>query len=239
MDATTLRRTIAEVDSLAEHTDYLLKIAKPSVDIELVDIQPTPECSRFGGDPFVPTNFKFPTHERGEYRFLGQINFAETLNPPSLLPKSGLLSLFYAYDDEGEIFWGDDDYILGFYWDNFEQHSIIKSSTDKVRAERIGLTTSLNLPWNGELRDDWTFDPNLLWDLLDTSDRQEEYLLGYPSFNTLAYDPTPGDKWISLLTVRSLDEFDWCWHDGDKLMVFIEADKLAKCDFSYLKSDAG
>ena len=53
------------------------------------------------------------------------------------------------------------------------------------------------------------------------------------------YDPTPGAEWISLLTVGSLDEFEWCWHDGDTLMVFIEPAKLEQKDFSHLKSDAG
>jgi len=42
-----------------------------------------------------------------------------------------------------------------------------------------------------------------------------------------------------LLTLRSLKQFDWCWHDGDRPMVFIERERLAECDFSRLKGDAG
>ena len=44
---------------------------------------------------------------------------------------------------------------------------------------------------------------------------------------------------MSLITLMSNSELDWCWHDGDKLMVFIEKDKLLNKDFSCLKSDAG
>ena len=95
------------------------------------------------------------------------------------------------------------------------------------------------LPRHEDLRDDWPFDRDVLDQLTDAIDAPGEYLLGYPSFTSLAYDPTPGAEWISLLTVYSLDEFDWCWHDGDKLMVFIESEKLKKRDFSNLKSDAG
>jgi len=240
MDAVTLTNAVSRIETLAEYVEYLLKIAKPCVDIDLVDLRVTQECSRFGGDPFVPLDFKFPPHEVGEYRFLGQINFAEIADPPSILPESGLLTIFYAYDEEGEIFWGDDDYILGFYWRDWQNHTLLKLPTKNLsKARRIVLTAGINLPFNDELRDDWAFDPELLWELVEIVDPNHEYLLGYPSFNSLAYDPTPGKEWISLLTVSSLPEFDWCWHDGDKLMVFIEADKLAKGDFSCLKSDAG
>ncbi|MBW2960547.1 DUF1963 domain-containing protein [Mesonia sp. JHPTF-M18] len=36
--------------------------------------------------------------------------------------------------------------------------------------------------------------------------------------------------------MRSLE---WNWHDGGYLMLFIEKDKLAKGDFSNIKTDAG
>ena len=64
-------------------------------------------------------------------------------------------------------------------------------------------------------------------------------LLGYPSVSSLGYDPTPGPKWLPLLTLTSHDHLEWCWHDGDYLFVFIERDRLAARDFSRLRSDAG
>jgi len=64
-------------------------------------------------------------------------------------------------------------------------------------------------------------------------------MLGYPSHYSLMYDPTPGEDWVSLITLASYDEFEWCWHDADKLMVFIEKSKLEAKDFSNLKADAG
>jgi hypothetical protein len=65
------------------------------------------------------------------------------------------------------------------------------------------------------------------------------YLLGYPFNTTLAYDPTPGPEWRSLLTLSSDDELEWCWHDGDWLVTFIEQQRLHAGDFSQIKSDAG
>ena len=240
MDLDTLAKIISGIEAVAEHVEYILNLAKPSVDIELVGETPDDAGSRFGGHPLVPKGFQWPSHEVGEYRFLGQINFAEIINAPESLPKSGLLSIFYAFDEDGEVFWGDDGYIRGFYWADFDGHSIFDSPTDDVPAARkISLTGGVDIPRHEDLREDWPFDSDELYQLTDAIAAKDEYLLGYPSFTSLAYDPTPDPEWISLLTVHSLDDFDWCWHDGDKLMVFIESENLEKRDFSNLKSDAG
>ena len=65
------------------------------------------------------------------------------------------------------------------------------------------------------------------------------WLFGYPRNGTLAYDPTPGPEWRSLLTLGSNDKFEWYWHDGDTLVTFIEEVRLRVGDFSRIKSDAG
>ncbi len=240
MNLETLQTIAANIETIADHTAYVINLAKPSVDIEIVTAAPKDFGSRFGGHPFVPTHFQWPIHEVGEYRFLGQINFAEIIDRPTALPDSGLLSLFYAYDDEGEVFWGDDGYILGFYYLDYDRHIIYNSPTENTPdPKRFTLTGSIDVPRHEDLRDDWPFDDEALNELSETIDAKDNYLLGYPSFTSLGYDPTPGTEWISLLTVHSLDEFDWCWHDHDKLMIFIESDKLANRDFSSLKSDAG
>ena len=130
--------------------------------------------------------------------------------------------------------------MLGFYWPNCDGHSIFDSPTDEVPdARRINLTGGIEIPRHEDLRTDWPFDRDAVYELTDALEPISEYMLGYPSFTSLAYDPTPEGDWISLLTVHSLDEFDWCWHDGDKLMVFIESAKLADRNFGNLKSDAG
>ena len=241
MDAKTLMETVAGVDSVAAHSEYILGTAKPCVRIKLADVGVVEDSgSRFGGHPFLPTDFQWPTHDVGEYRFLGQFNFSQIMDRPDLLPDSGLLSIFYAFDEDGEVFWGDDGYVLGFYWPEFEGHSIFTSPTKRVPVSKaIEFTKSLDIPRHDDLRSDWPFDDDALYELTEALGENSEYMLGYPSFTSLGYDPTPEGDWISLLTVHSLDEFDWCWHDGDKLMVFIEVNKLANRDFSNLKSDAG
>lgn len=239
MDSKLLVEIASRIESVAPHVDYLVRVAKPSITISVKDAPPTPEGSRFGGRPYAPPGFGWPVHDVGEYRFLGQINFAEIGDAPGLLPDTGLLGLFYAHDEDGEVFWGDDGYVLGYYWEEPVGHELLYSPYDTPRGQQITFTNSLDIPRHSDLRDDWPFDEDDLWELTDAIDPPSEYLLGYPSFTSLAYDPTPGPEWMSLLTVHSLEQFAWNWHDGDKLMVFIERDRLANCDFNHLKSDAG
>lgn len=58
-------------------------------------------CSKFGGSPDLPTEFKWPHHKLGPYRFIGQVYLADILKGPHELPGGGLLSFFYAHDEDG------------------------------------------------------------------------------------------------------------------------------------------
>jgi uncharacterized protein YwqG len=235
-----LENLITSNPALAPYKDYLLKTAKPSVEITITKQGPNKLESKFGGNPLVAPGFEWPVHATGEYRFLGHINFSEIVNRPETLPELGLLSLFYAQDEDGELYWGDDGYILGYYWPDLECLSVVKPPyKDGAKAKRIELRGGFDLPRHAELRDDWPFTDDVLDDNMEQLKLASDYMLGYPSFYSLAYDPNPGKDWCTLLTLDSHDQFDWCWHDGDKLMVFIEAKKLAARDFSYLKADAG
>jgi uncharacterized protein YwqG len=275
-----LSELVSDLQPLAPHAEYLRAIARPSVDIRL-DARPgDDDKSRFGGSPYVPPDFVWPTHEQGVYRFLGQINFADIAAPPPVLPASGLLSLFYAAPNDSviseeefeelsdeemdalveegdvEIFWQDPGYVVGYYWRNCDGFDLRRGTVAWRIAERfdprqadvreskntaISLTVGVDLPRDRVLRDDWPFDQEvtdrLSPELCRFGKASQGHLLGYPSFSVLAYDPTPGENWLPLLTVDSV--LDWCWHDGDKLMVFTEKGDLAKRDFSQLKCDAG
>lgn len=241
--------TLVEIQACArqlgwpeEHISFLAESSRPSVDVHLTSQKPQSAASRFGGNPFVPSGFTWPRHEIGRYRFLGQINF-EQVSPPSIdLPMSGLLSLFYADDDDGEVFWQDAGYVLGYYWPDFSAHAVVPAPSGVPVNPEVAfeLVPSLNVPRHKELRSDWPFEEaaDFAWDLsLDVN--ADHYLLGYPSHCTLEYDPTPGPEWTPLLTLSSVSELDWCWHDDDRLMVFIQTDQLKSRDFSNLKCDAG
>lgn len=240
MKPETLNTFIDQNDEISSHKEYLNTIIKPSVDITITKDLPRNDESRFAGEPLVSKDFVWPVHEQGEYIFLGQINFAEIKNPPEILPKTGLLSLFYAFDEEGEIFFGDDGYVIGFFWPSIEDLKICKPSGNHlVKPKKIELTGGVDIPRDEFMRSDWPFETDVHADIRNLEGYSEDYMLGYPSYNTLAYDPTPGTEWISLLTLFSHDDFEWCWNDGDKLMVFIESDKLVNTDFSTLKTEAG
>ena len=94
-------------------------------------------------------------------------------------------------------------------------------------------------PMHEHLIEKWPFDPDILYKIGEQIDVPRNYMLGHPHFCTLAYDPTPGPGWIQLLNLESREDAEWFWHDGDRLMVFVEASKLKVGDFSDLRSDAG
>jgi len=260
LDRESFERLIASNDQLAPHADYLRSLLRPSVRITITGKSPTGLESRFGGKPMVPADFAWPHHDIGLYYFLGQINFAEITDRPASLPENGLLCLFNAdydpeSDNEGEIFWRDDGYVKAWYFTDLSALApMAPPHGHSVKAKTLTLAGELDIPRASDMRTDWPFNFDVLDALLDAllddgstfgapavTDGQLalDYLLGYPSYYSLAYDPTPGPDWISLLTLHSHDAFKWCWHDGDKLMVFIEQNRLASRDFSALKCDAG
>lgn len=244
MDHASLTEIVRGFPELRPHLDVLRELARPCVDLHLGSLEAGPESSRFGGRPYLPKGFAWPTHPKGEYRFLGQIDFSAIRPTPTPLPCSGLLTLFHLHDEDGEIFWQDDGYVIAHYWRETSGHGLHDLPSGHPTAVRtLSMTTGLCLPERQELVADDLFEEEvhdaILYDLPGMTGRPSQWILGYPYYTTLGYDPTPGAGWLPLLTVPSIDLFDWCWHDGDMLMVFIEAERLAAGDFSVLKCDAG
>jgi hypothetical protein len=108
--AADLASYVTDLD-LGENREYLSGIARPSVEIIIAGAPVTKGCSKFGGSPDLPTDFKWPQHKLGPYRFIGQVNLADIPKGPHGLPGGGLLSFFYAHDENGESFWGDPEYV--------------------------------------------------------------------------------------------------------------------------------
>lgn len=241
------------------HADLFRSLVRPCVRIALTDQAPAGTESRFGGALSLPRDFEWPRHDVGIYYPLGQIDFAEISNRPSALPEKGVLALLYAdfdptVDQNGEIFWRDEGYLKAWYFE--DPSALVPTAAPHGKGPkgcRIILSGELDLPRHLELYEDPPFDYATLDRWLDTPDPSwqptpdeasrsflpTDYLLGYPSHYSLGYDPTPGPEWVSLLTIHSHDSLDWCWQDGNKLMVFIERAKLAARDFSALQCDAG
>ncbi|WP_426211094.1 YwqG family protein [Massilia sp. TWP1-3-3] len=236
------RRSPGKSNGPRNTSRFFSDCSKPSIDINITSQNPQPAASRFGGDPYVAADFTWPLHKVGRYRFLGQFNFEQVSPPSTTLPTSGLLSLFFADDDDGEVFWQDEGYVVGYYWEDLSNHVVMQTPSGiPISPEAsLALLPGLNIPRHEELRNDWPFEgaADFAWDLSQQVNT-DHYLLGYPSYCTLGYDPTPGPDWVPLLTLRSSSDLEWCWHDGDRLMVFIQAEHLQRKDFSMLKCDAG
>lgn len=240
-----LTRSISK-QGLDEYRDFLLSVARPTVELIAADTAVTPTCSKFGGVPDLPADFEWPQSKFGPYRFLGQFNLADIPKGPHGLPSDGLLSFFYAHDENGESFWGDPDYVRAFRFDNVAAFK----PTEPPKAVRLGTTVSLQFmrgsdvpPWpHGEARKVWPINDSrrdAYWKLRLRLHPSGCYLRGYPLNATLAFDPTPGPDWRSLLTLRSDTALHWNWHDGDRLVTFIEEQRLQAADFSRIDCLAG
>jgi uncharacterized protein YwqG len=235
-DLMALKATIDANEYLVKHSEDVLKLAEPVVSMTLTDGMGQAQSSRLGGQPFVPREFEWPQHPVGIYKFLGQINFSEIENRPEALPATGLLVLFFAYDDEGEVFWQDEGYVIANYFENYDDFDLAGKPGP---SQKIEFNAGFALPQQQELLPDSLLGDGARDNLVNCLDHPVNYLLNYPSFNSLCYDPTPDKNWMSLLNLTSVTALNWCWHDGDRLMIFIEKDRLKNQDFSQLRADAG
>ncbi|WP_083629706.1 YwqG family protein [Tenacibaculum agarivorans] len=243
MNSKTLEKAIEE-SSFSMHKNYITSLIQPSVDIVKVTSKINIASSKLGGIPDVPSNFKWPTHPYGDYRFVAQFNLKEISQPFPHLPQQGLLSIFIADDEDGNFFWGDDGYAKVYF---FESENELQPLTNPNFSDQpcipVKLEASIDIPFREELLENNPLNneqiEELVYEVIEKTDKKYNHLLGYPFYSSLAYDPRPDNNWTSLLTLSSIDELDWCWHDGDFLMLFIEKDKLIQQDFSNIKSDAG
>lgn len=216
-------------------------LIRPCVDMVLSDDFEV-SGSYLGGKPYLPSEFVLPDTPQGaEYVFIGQINLAELaeFELPAELPKTGVVSLFFNGDDDA--FWGDDDFIKAYYFadtTNFVSHDDKDTLTP---SKGIGFVAGVDLPCNGYCEVSYPDDVGAFYDkFYETFDVIDDHLFGYPANDSLGYDPTPQDgEWLPFINLQSHDDLKWCWHDGDRLMVFIEKSALARGDFTNMKADAG
>jgi uncharacterized protein YwqG len=254
MDINRLEEVIKEGKyDLYKKQAYLKSTILPS--ITLVHENRSKEnvgLSKMGGHPEVPVGFKWPKHEFGDYRFALQLNLNE-IEFSSQLPKRGMLSVFIANDEDNNVFYGDDDYAKVFYFDESEPlETYVNTNLDYSYRDyclRINMEEAVDIPYREELfknrgRGIRGLNKRQLAYVCDkvpaiVNKKTYSYLLGYPYYNTLAYDPRRTDEWTSLLTLRKEPTLSWDWDWNSFLMLFIEKDKLAKGDFSNIKSDLG
>lgn len=238
---------IIKQSDISKHSRFLMKSIRPAIDIvKNVSNKPYLGCSRFGGSPDLQVGAEWPTYNNKPYRFLGQINFSEITGIETDFPKSGLLSLFFVdySEDQCSLEPWDSGYIRAIFTPETSNLENIKApqSVDE-KSVCIEFSPTIDLPFDEYQMEEWPFDDeeeeDIYWEIRESLHKSYDYLLGYPSYCTLAYDPTPGTEWISLLTISSDNNLEWCWHDDDMLMLFIQREDLKKLDFSNIKAEAG
>ena len=227
---------------------YLRSIMLPSIKIEHENrSKENVGLSKLGGFPEVPEDFEWPKHEFGDYHFALQINLSE-IKFETPLPKTGMLSFFIANDDDKNVFFGAKDYAKIYY---FEEGTPLKTYVNPnlnysniEYCLRIDLHENVDIPYRKDLFKEKGLNKKQMDYVCDkipdmVSKKTYSYLFGYPYYNTLGYDPRKTDEWVSLLTLRSDICFSWDWDWDEFLMFFIEKDKLAKGDFSNIRTDLG
>ena len=87
---------------LPELCDALMDLALPAIGLwpQRVRADRAPSASRFGGTPWAPPDWQWPTVEGEPLLFVGHINCAELRGLPGveLFPSSGLLAFFGDHD---------------------------------------------------------------------------------------------------------------------------------------------
>ena len=236
--------------NLEKHKNFIAKTVRPAVEIiKLKNAGQGLACSRFGGLPDLPAGTKWPEFNSIPYRFLGQINFADIPAAETGLPSIGLLSIFVSdkKDDEPPIFYREDGFVHAIYIPELSNLETLNPppnfGIENPCEIVLKFQPTVDIPFDNDQVKDWPFndeEENEIYDEIRASlHKKDEYLLGYPAHNTLAYDPIPNPGWISLLNLFSDRKLKWQWADGDNLMIFIEKEKLEISDFSNLKADAG
>lgn len=246
MDIRDLNEIIIEGKyDLDQKEDYLRSVMLLAIIIEQATVFDEKGISKYGGNPLVPDNFEWPKHEFGDYRFIAQFHLSEIPPGENQLPKKGLLSIFAAYDEENTMAWTDDNYAKVFYFEDVENlkpydnpYFPDKYSLDVVFKQEVDIPFKPELyPVKGLNKKQMNY---VCTKVLERTDkRYDSYLLGYPYYNSLDADPRENEKWRSLLTLRYQSGFGLYWNDRGYLMLFIEKEKLAKGDFSNIKSNAG
>ncbi|SIQ30804.1 DUF1963 domain-containing protein [Maribacter ulvicola] len=230
---------------LDQKETFLRSIMLPAIAINQATVFDEKGISKYGGNPLVPDNFEWPKHEFGDYRFIAQFHLSEIPPGDHHLPKKGLLSIFVAYDDENTVAWTDDNYAKVFYFENVEDLKPYDNPNfpDKYTLDVV-FKQEVDIPFKPELYPTKGLNKKqmnyICSKVLEQTDKKyESYILGYPFYNSLDADPRENDDWTSLLTLRYQSGFGLYWNDRGYLMLFIEKEKLAKGDFSNIKSNAG
>jgi len=97
-----------ELFKASERYQQISLLEKKAIAFQLVKEGGLPNSrSKFGGDPFLPANFLWPSSKDRELDFLLQVDLSEiaSLDSENQLPKSGLLTFFYDVENQP---WGFD-----------------------------------------------------------------------------------------------------------------------------------
>ena len=166
------------------------------------------------GNPDVTDEFEWPSiideDDIYDLTFMGQINLRELAEicPDNPLPKTGMLYFFHDYD------------------------AMAFSPFDKTAARVLYCGTDRNLEelcLQDEDGNDLSNPPRKL-SFANEGENSCHKLFGLPAGYEAADYPRPIEGWVMLMQISTTE--DAKFENGGSLCFFVEADKLAKADFS-------
>jgi uncharacterized protein YwqG len=200
-----LRKSIAEV-GLAHISEKIVSAAKPAILIELMESEDAKIAigdSKIGGNPDLPSGYKYPQWKNRPMGFVGQMNLASAsqFDIENLLPKEGVLSFFYDFYEQP---WGYDPEELGFSKVEYFPPSVqlirqeITAEEIRLKCSGVLFSASLTVPFSGsqsyavlqnqykfnheEEKEYWDLPSQMLINYRQTASIAHHHLLGH-SYN--------------------------------------------------------
>lgn len=221
---------------------------KPFIRITAEKGETTIYESKFGGIPYMPTGFEYPTNDKGEHlRFIAQINFAE-VPPMEPYPEKGILQFFIASDDMfgldvenghkviyHENIVQEEFTLKDFSFAKFGEYDWFIFDSDLEANLKFNLKSEAISPFDFEfdtiLGEKITTD--IKWDVYyDFSKGDGQKLGGYPFFTQEDPRYQNCEDYILLFQLDSDDSLDICWGDSGVGNFFIRESDLKSLDFS-------
>ena len=196
--------------------------------------------SKFGGQPDLPASVPWPSNENGALSFVAQINFAEVskFDTDGLLPKSGMLYLFY---DINLRIWGYDPADKkGFavIFSETAQDQLARQNMDSGNftfgARSLSFKNELSwqakenklLGHSDNIQDGMELECELVANGLDCGDGS-----AYHHPNIAEFEKNAA-QWQLLLQIDSDWDSDMDWDGEGRVYLWIKRDDLAARDFS-------
>ena len=244
LDRDELRLRLQSMGVDDGHAEALVDLARPCLQFRAASGARPEPCTRWGGNPWLPTTTHWPERGGVALAFLAQLRLDEL--PAEVvpgLPESGLLSFFYVQD---QSVWGHEESDhdgwrvlfhanVGACVERRPPSDVESHARYRAVPQLAAIATSLP---NGEHPDVAALGMtagqlDVFSDFVHSRSNglaPDHQLGGYDL--PIQWTSKPGPDWILLLQLDSDEAPGWMWGDVGCLYFWIEREALERSDFS-------